>query len=80
VGGREKEDDSPTAAFLLLENTIKATINTMLSAHTMIFAMLPKLPSEPAFKIPHSGFTPTGAETASMDKPVKEDVSKLSTI
>ena len=63
---------SPTAAFLLLESTINAAIKIILSPHTMIFAMLPRLPFTPAFGIPQSGFTPTGAEVGSADAPVKE--------
>jgi hypothetical protein len=63
---------SPTAAFLLLESTINAATKTILSPHTMIFAILPRLPFTPAFRIPQSGFTPTGAEAGSADVPVKE--------
>jgi hypothetical protein len=63
--------NSPTAAFLLPENMINARTNTMLSPQTIMFAMLPKLPSEPAFKIPQSGFTPTGALFGSAEAPVK---------
>jgi len=43
-------------------------------------AMLPKLPSCPAFMIPHSGFTPTGTLVGSADKPVKSDDVELSAI
>ena len=69
---RKKNDkNSPTAAFLLPENMINARTNTMLSPQMIMFAMLPKLPLSPAFKIPHSGFTPTGALDGVAERPVK---------
>jgi hypothetical protein len=68
---KKNNQNSPTAAFLLPENIINARTNTMLSPQMIMFAMLPKLPLSPAFKIPHSGFTPTGALVGFAERPVK---------
>lgn len=64
---------SPTAAFRLLVSTIKPATTIMLRAQTIILAILPMLPSVPDLGIPHSGFTPTGAECESTDKPVNAE-------
>ena len=54
------------------------TRNTILSAQTMMFAILPKL-SVPTLSRPHSGFTPTGAELGSAEMIVRSKSELLAT-
>ena len=68
---------SPTAAFRLLARKIKKATKIMLRAQAMMFAMFEMEPSEPAFGIPHSGLTPTGAVVESLERPVNRDGAVL---
>jgi len=65
--------DSPTAAFRLLDIWIKAATNAMHKAQAMMSAMFPTEPSIPALKIPQFGLTPTGALFLPADAPVSVD-------
>ena len=52
-----------------------AATNIMESAHATILAMLPRDLSVPARRMPHSGFTPTGAEAGDAELPVSRVLS-----
>lgn len=59
--GRLDTGYSPTAAFRRLTPQIKNTVNTMLKAQAMMFAMFAIDPFAPTKGIPQVGLTPTGA-------------------
>lgn len=43
----------------------------MLTPQVIMLAIFPSDPASPALRIPHSGFTPTGALTALEERPVR---------
>lgn len=73
-----KTKNSPTAAFRRFVKKMSASITNMLRADATICAMfeMDALLSPgsrwPALAIPHSGFTPTGAELVGCDSPNRD--------
>jgi hypothetical protein len=62
-------EKSIVSGCLLIQNGwIIPIMNTMLSAHARISAMLETEPSCPARGIPHTGLTPTGATRGSAEE------------
>lgn len=72
-------ENIPTAAFLRLEKTMRATTTMTLRPQTIMLAMFPSEPFVCTNGIPHSGFTPTGAVAGLADKPVRRVLSFWST-
>jgi hypothetical protein len=72
-------ENVPTAAFLRLEKTMRATTTMTLKPQAIMLATLPSEPSVCTNGIPHSGFTPTGAVAGLADKPVRRAASLWST-
>ena len=76
IGGDQRTNsrkvmDSPTAALLRVVKVTRPTKTSTLNPQAMMLAMFPRDPWDPTLRVPHCGFTPTGADAGFADKPIR---------